>query len=161
AAALSGRFLDRGGRLRSPAPRHHAARHRARRHRDHRGRAAGRGDAARSRAGSRRSGLMAQLTDDCFAFSGPLLPIDEVERILRERLIPVAETETVPLGAAYGRVLASDVTAPISLPPFDNSAVDGYAVRAADLDPTTETRLAIMGRVTAGSAAARSLAPGA
>ena len=38
---------------------------------------------------------MAQLTDDCFAFSGPLLPIDEVERILRERVMPVAETETV------------------------------------------------------------------
>ena len=52
---------------------------------------------------------MAQLTDDCFAFSGPLLPIDEVERILRERVMPVAETETVPLAAAYGRVMASDV----------------------------------------------------
>jgi len=104
---------------------------------------------------------MAQLTDDCFAFSGPLLPIDEVERILRERVMPVAETETVPLRAAYGRVMASDVTAPISLPPFDNSAVDGYAVRAADLDRAAETRLAIMGRVTAGHAAAQALAPGA
>ena len=68
---------------------------------------------------------MAQLTDDCFAFSGPLLPIDEVERILRERVMPVPETEMVPLAAAYGRVVASDVAAPISLPPFDNSAVDG------------------------------------
>ena len=76
---------------------------------------------------------MAQLTDDCFAFSGPLMPIDEVERILRERVMPVAETETVRLDAAYGRVMASDVTAPIDLPPFDNSAVDGYAVRHGDL----------------------------
>ena len=104
---------------------------------------------------------MAQLTDDCFAFSGPLLPIDEVERIIRERVMPVAETETVPLGAAYGRVMASDVAAPISLPPFDNSAVDGYAVRSADLDPAAETRLAITGRVAAGHAAAQALAPGA
>jgi molybdopterin molybdotransferase len=104
---------------------------------------------------------MAQLTDDCFAFSGPLLPIDEVERILCERVMPVAETETVPLDAAYGRVLASDIAAPISLPPFDNSAVDGYAVRAADLDRAAETRLAITDRVTAGRAAARALAPGA
>jgi molybdopterin molybdotransferase len=104
---------------------------------------------------------MAQLTDDCFAFSGPLLPIDEVERILRERVMPVPETETVPLAAAYGRVMASDVTAPISLPPFDNSAVDGYAVRAADLDRNAETRLAITDRVTAGRAAARALARGA
>jgi molybdopterin molybdotransferase len=104
---------------------------------------------------------MAQLTDDCFAFSGPLLPIDEVERILRERVMPVGETETVPLAAAYGRVMASDVTAPISLPPFDNSAVDGYAVRAADLDRSAETTLAITDRVTAGRAPARPLAPGA
>ena len=104
---------------------------------------------------------MAQLTDDCFAFSGPLLPIDEVERILRERVMPVAETETVPLDSAYGRVMASDVTAPISLPPFDNSAVDGYAVRAVDLDRKAETKLAISGRATAGHAATQALAPGA
>src|SRR5437899_3108196 len=103
---------------------------------------------------------MAQLTDDCFAFSGPLLPIDEVERILRERVMPVAEIETVPLSAAYGRDVASDITAPISLPPFDNCAVDGYAVRAADLDRNAETRLAITDRVTAGHAVARPLAPG-
>jgi molybdopterin molybdotransferase len=104
---------------------------------------------------------MAQLTDDCFAFSGPLLPIDEVERILRERVMPVAEIETVPLNAAYGRVMANDILAPIDLPPFDNSAVDGYAVRAADLDRNSETRLAVTERVTAGTAPARALAAGA
>jgi molybdopterin molybdotransferase len=104
---------------------------------------------------------MAQLTDDCFAFAGPLLPIDEVERILRERVMPVAETETVPLAAAHGRVMASDRVAPISLPPFDNSAVDGYAVRAADLDRAGETRLLVAGRATAGSMATAALPPGA
>ena len=77
---------------------------------------------------------MAQLTDDCFAFSDPLLPVDEVERIIRERVTPVAEIETVPLHAASGRVIAREVVAPMDLPPFDNSAVDGYAVRHADLD---------------------------
>ena len=104
---------------------------------------------------------MAQLTDDCFAFSGPLLPVDEVERIIRERVTPVAEIETVPLHAASGRVVARDVVAPIDLPPFDNSAVDGYAVRHADLDANAETRLAVVERVTAGRAAARVLAAGA
>ena len=104
---------------------------------------------------------MAQLTDDCFAFSGPLLPVDEVERIIRERVVPVAEIETVALNAAGGRVIAGDVKAPIDLPPFDNSAVDGYAVRHADLDPKAETRLAVVARVTAGRAAVRSLAAGA
>jgi molybdopterin molybdotransferase len=104
---------------------------------------------------------MAQLTDDCFAFSGPLLPVDEVERIIRARVTPVAEIETVALNAASGRVVARDVVAPIDLPPFDNSAVDGYAVRHADLDAVADTRLAIVERVTAGHAAARALAAGA
>ena len=101
---------------------------------------------------------MAQLTDDCFAFSGPLLPVEEVERIIRERVTPVAETETVGLNAASGRVIARDIIAPIDLPPFDNSAVDGYAVRHADLDAKSETRLAVVERVTAGRAAAHALA---
>src|ERR1700732_2636625 len=95
---------------------------------------------------------MAQLTDDCFAFSGPLLPVEEVERIIRERVTPVAEIETVALHAASGRVIAREVVAPLDLPPFDNSAVDGYAVRHRDLDAKAETRLSIGGRLTAGSA---------
>ena len=104
---------------------------------------------------------MAQLTDDCFAFSGPLLPVDEVERIIRQRVTPVAEVETVPLQAADGRVVACDVLAPIDLPPFDNSAVDGYAVRHADLHAKDETRLTVVERLTAGRAAAHALGPGA
>src|SRR5258708_10737236 len=103
---------------------------------------------------------MAQLTDDCFAFSGPLLPVEEVERIIRERVTPVAEIETVPLHAASGRVIAREVVAPVDLRPFDNSAVDGYAVRHADLDANAETRLAVVERVTAGRTAARALAAG-
>ena len=101
---------------------------------------------------------MAQLTDDCFAFSGPLLAVDEVERIIRERVAPVAEIERVALNAAGGRAIARDVVAPIDLPPFDNSAVDGYAVRHADLDAKAETRLVVAERVTAGRAAERPLA---
>jgi molybdopterin molybdotransferase len=103
---------------------------------------------------------MAQLTDDCFAFSGPLLPIADAERLINERVEPVTEIETVRLLAARGRVVARDIVAPLSLPPFDNSAVDGYAVRHADLDPAKETRLAIGERVTAGHAAAHALAAG-
>jgi molybdopterin molybdotransferase len=103
---------------------------------------------------------MAQLTDDCFAFSGPLLPVDEVERIIAERVVPVAEVETVPLNAARGRVIAADVVAPIDLPPFDNAAVDGYAVRHADLVAEADTALAIVERVTAGRSAARVLQAG-
>jgi molybdopterin molybdotransferase len=103
---------------------------------------------------------MAQLTDDCFAFSGPLLPVDDLERIIHERIAPVAETETVMRAQARGRTLASDVVAPIDLPPFDNSAVDGYAVRHSDISPEVETTLSVADRVPAGSAAAHPLAPG-
>ncbi len=97
---------------------------------------------------------MAQLTDDCFAFSGPLLPIADMERLIAERVEPVSEIETVALAAARGRVLAQDVIAPLDLPPFDNSAVDGYAVRHADLAASGETRLAVTARSFAGAAAA-------
>ncbi len=73
-----------------------------------------------------------------------------MERLIGERIKPVTETEKVPLHGARNRVLAFDVKAPVDLPPFDNSAVDGYAVRHADLRPDGDTRLAIAGRLAAG-----------
>ena len=103
---------------------------------------------------------MAQLTDDCFAFSGPLMRIDEMERLIGERVTPVAETERVPLRGARGRVTASDIAAPVCLPPFDNSAVDGYAVRHADLKGDGDTTLRIAGRLTAGARANLKVEPG-
>jgi molybdopterin molybdotransferase len=93
---------------------------------------------------------MAQLTDDCFAFSGPLLPLADMERLIGERIAPVGETERVALRSARGRVTAADIKAPVDLPPFDNSAVDGYAVRHADLKAGADTRLPVVGRLTAG-----------
>lgn len=96
---------------------------------------------------------MAQLTDDCFAFSRPLLPVEDLERIIAERVQPLTEIEAVRLAQAAGRVVARDVAAPIDLPPFDNSAVDGYAVRHADLASGSEARLRVAGRVTAGKSA--------
>ena len=103
---------------------------------------------------------MAQLTDDCFAFSGPLLRLDDMERLIGERIAPVAQVERVPLHGARGRVVAVDIKAPVNLPPFDNSAVDGYAVRHADLQPTGDTTLTISGRLMAGARANLVLKPG-
>ncbi|MGH6991329.1 MAG: gephyrin-like molybdotransferase Glp, partial [Stellaceae bacterium] len=102
---------------------------------------------------------MAQLTDDCFAFSGPLLRLDDMERLIGERIAPVKETERIVLHGARARVTAFDVKAPVDLPPFDNSAVDGYAVRHADLRADGDTRLAIAGRLTAGTSAEIALKP--
>jgi molybdopterin molybdotransferase len=103
---------------------------------------------------------MAQLTDDCFAFAGPLLPLDEMERLIVERVASVAECEEAPLRAALGRVVAADVIAAVDVPPFDNSAVDGFAVRSQDLDPQAETKLVVIDRVAAGHAPARPLGAG-
>lgn len=94
---------------------------------------------------------MAQLTDDCFAFGGPLLSVEDAAALVGERLPVLAGIESVPLGQADGRIAADDVLAGLDLPPFDNSAVDGYAVRFADLVPGRETVLPVRGRLPAGA----------
>ena len=103
---------------------------------------------------------MAQLTDDCFAFSGPLLRLDDMERLIGERIAPVIEIERIPLLGARGRVVAVDMKAPGNLPPFDNSAVDGYAVQHKDLRAGGDTSLIISGRLTAGARAEITLKSG-
>jgi molybdopterin molybdotransferase len=97
---------------------------------------------------------MAQLSDDCFAFGGPLMSVEDAAALMAGRITPLAGTETIPLGEADGRVLAEDMHTTVALPPFDNSAVDGYAVRHADLQPGMETRLPLGGRVPAGASGA-------
>lgn len=95
---------------------------------------------------------MAQLSNDCFAFGGALMRVDEALALVEERLAPVVGAQSVPLVEADGRILADPVHAPIPLPPFFNSAVDGYAVRHADLDAAGPTRLPVAGRLPAGAA---------
>ncbi|MGF1592424.1 MAG: gephyrin-like molybdotransferase Glp [Kiloniellaceae bacterium] len=93
---------------------------------------------------------MAQLSDDCFAHGGRLMRVDEARRLLAETIVPVTASEPVALHDALGRILAEDVVSPVDIPPAPNSAVDGYAVFHADLDPEGDTRLPVTGRVTAG-----------
>ncbi|MCU0984217.1 MAG: molybdopterin molybdotransferase MoeA [Acetobacteraceae bacterium] len=103
---------------------------------------------------------MAQLSDDCFAFGGALMRVEEALALLAGRLSPLAGTEMVPLRAAPGRILAADVVSPIDVPAFANSAVDGYALRHADLVAEAETILPVTGRVAAGAALGRPIGPG-
>ncbi len=103
---------------------------------------------------------MAQLSDDCFAFGGSLLDIDAARRMIFERVRPVDGIEPVPLRRALGRTLAHDITAPIAVPGFDNSAVDGYAVRFDDLDPAGDTVLRCVDRIAAGHDPAAALTAG-
>lgn len=103
---------------------------------------------------------MAQLSDDCFAFGGPMLRVDEAIALIRARVQPVAEVETVPLSVSDQRVLAETVLAGRPVPPFDNSAVDGYAVRHADLAASGESRLPVSGRLPAGAGNMDAIRPG-
>ena len=61
------------------------------------------------------------------------LPVDQARRLIAQRITPVAATEKVALCAALDRVLAEDIISPINVPAYDNSAMDGYALRGADL----------------------------
>ena len=79
--------------------------------------------------------------------------------LIRERVRPL-DGERVPLAEAAGRVLAEGVDAGRDLPPFDNSAMDGYAVRAADCGPQAPVSLAVLGTARAGAAGRSPLGPG-
>jgi molybdopterin molybdotransferase len=103
---------------------------------------------------------MAQLSDDCFAFGGPMMSVDEAVGIIAARVTPVREAETVALAQADGRILATDISAPLPLPPFTNSAVDGYAVRSRDLPPRGKAAFAVVGRVEAGAPEVAAIQPG-
>ena len=59
-----------------------------------------------------------------------LLPLEEVMKILEEAAVPIREHQTVELNRASGRILAQELSAPFDVPGFDNSRMDGYAVRA-------------------------------
>lgn len=75
-------------------------------------------------------------------------------------LTPLDEHEDLPLHAALGRVLATDVIAPFAVPARDNSAMDGYALRAADLAADGDTALTVIGTAFAGNPFAGTVGPG-
>jgi molybdopterin molybdotransferase len=102
---------------------------------------------------------MAQLSDDCFAFGGPMMSVDEAIAIIATKVTAVQEVESVALASADGRILAHDIRAPLPLPPFTNSAVDGYAMASRDLPQNKQQAFPVAGRVQAG-ASAPALTPG-
>jgi molybdopterin molybdotransferase len=95
---------------------------------------------------------MAQLSQDCFASGAKILAVEDAVAAIVGRFSRVDGVETVAVADSDGRVLADDLIATVQLPPFTNSAVDGYAVRGEDV-PATEPRLfRVAGRLQAGSA---------
>jgi len=79
------------------------------------------------------------------------LSVTKAREILLDAVSPVEGWESVSIRAALGRVLMRDVIAPYDVPAHDNSAMDGFAVRAADL-PANENRLTLVGTAYAGAA---------
>ncbi|MCP4589460.1 MAG: molybdopterin molybdotransferase MoeA [bacterium] len=90
----------------------------------------------------------------------PVLSVEQaLERILET--VRVLKPERVPLLAATGRVLAETVAADRDIPPLDNSAMDGYAVRGADVEQADcPIRLRVVGEVAAGYVSAVQVTPG-
>lgn len=67
-------------------------------------------------------------------FTAGLIPLETALEQMLTRIVPVTEHQTLPLLHAAGRITAKPVTSPIDVPGFDNSAMDGYAVRLADIN---------------------------
>ncbi|MFP2913445.1 molybdopterin molybdotransferase MoeA, partial [Pyxidicoccus sp. 3LFB2] len=88
-----------------------------------------------------------------------LLPVEEARAQILALALPLP-AEWVPLEEALGRTLAHDVTAQRTLPPWDNSAMDGYAVRSADLVGPAPVRLVVGETVYAGAMPKREVQPG-
>lgn len=89
------------------------------------------------------------------------LRVDLAQDFIAQMLPRPQQQERLPLRQALGRVLAADVISGLQVPAADNSAMDGYALRASDLQPGQETRLTLAGTSLAGSAPRAELAAGA
>jgi molybdopterin molybdotransferase len=91
-----------------------------------------------------------------------MLTVEEaLEKILKE--VEVLEAETVPILDTLGQVLAEDIRSEINVPPLDNSAMDGYAVRSADTrgaGEKTPIHLRVIDTVAAGSISQKEVVPG-
>ena len=88
------------------------------------------------------------------------MPVEKAREHIRAFLSPVTTVERLSIRATLGRVLAEDVISPVNVPQHDNSAMDGYAVRFADLKSDAESTLKIVGASFAGKPYQGTLAAG-
>ena len=88
------------------------------------------------------------------------MPVDKARAFIHRFLEPLTATLRVPIRTALGRVLAEDVVSPVDVPSHRNSAMDGWALRAADLAPGGETTLEEVGASFAGRPFAGTVGPG-
>jgi molybdopterin molybdotransferase len=98
---------------------------------------------------------IAQVVSCLDGYDPDALHVDKAREAMRACITPISATETLPIRQALGRVLAQEIVPSINVPAHDNSAMDGYAVRFADLGaPLTEIGTALAGRPFRGSVGA-------
>ena len=88
------------------------------------------------------------------------MPVDKARALIRQFLTPITAIERVHIRAALDRVLAEDVASPFDVPGHDNSAMDGWALRYADLPASGEVTLERVGDSFAGKPFTGGIAPG-
>jgi len=103
---------------------------------------------------------MTELAESPLAAGDRNLSVAQARAAIAAALQPIADTETVALAQALGRVLAADVISPIDVPAHDNSAMDGYAFRGSELQPGATTTLHAVGTLFAGAPWAGSVGAG-
>ena len=99
------------------------------------------------------------VADPCYPATDDLLSVEDAITALLEAATPLSESEQLALAEATDRVLAREITSPIDVPGFDNSAMDGYALHTRDSEQARTGGLVINQRIPAGSTGL-SLAPG-
>ena len=103
---------------------------------------------------------IAQIAAELQGYDPQALSAERVNAFLSQLIEPVTETETLGVFDALGRVLAHDVVSPISVPPHDNSAMDGFAFDSAQLQPGQPLTLRVVGTAFAGKAWGGTVAAG-
>jgi molybdopterin molybdotransferase len=101
-----------------------------------------------------------QIGEELQGYDPQALRASDVNAFLANLVEPVTQTETVSIFAALDRVLAQDVVSPISVPPHDNSAMDGFAFDGAQLREDAPLALKVIGTAFAGKAWQGAVGPG-
>jgi molybdopterin molybdotransferase len=103
---------------------------------------------------------LAEIAAQLQGYDPKALPADAVNEFLAHLVTPVRESESVSVFDALGRVVAQDIVSPISVPPHDNSAMDGFAFDASRLPADGSVSLEVVGTALAGKAWQGSVGPG-
>jgi molybdopterin molybdotransferase len=103
---------------------------------------------------------MNELGPSPLAQGDPQISVADARARIAASLRPITGREAIPLAAALGRILAEDVISPIDVPAHDNSAMDGFAFRGAELKAEGESAFRVAGAVMAGDATALTAAAG-